>query len=65
MVIRHSLRLLEQLSNLELELHRWEVWANKQNLEIESETLLRLAWASFVEKKIGAPRSLTGTEKLS
>ncbi len=43
MMIRHSLLLLEQLSQIEATIHHFEKLAQEKGVEVESETLLQLA----------------------
>jgi hypothetical protein len=43
MMIRHSIRLLEQLSKIEATIHQWEKLAQEKGLQLESEALLQLA----------------------
>lgn len=57
MVIRHSLELLEQLSELERQLVEWEKLMAHHGVEIEGELLLRLVYQRHL--------SLTGKREVS
>lgn len=48
MVIRHSLQLLEQLSEIEDRIRFWENLARTKGLEIDSELLLKVAWNEYL-----------------
>ncbi len=50
MLIRHSLQLLEHLSDLEERIQFWEHYAREVGVELESDTLLRLAFLTEVEE---------------
>ena len=43
MIIHHSLALLEQLHELESQIKHWEQLAHQHGVQLESETLLKLA----------------------
>ena len=60
MVIRHSMELLEQLHELEGEIQAIERLAKAQGMNLESETLLRLALLKRKKAK-SSLKSLTET----
>jgi hypothetical protein len=50
MLIRHSLQLLEHLSDLEERIRYWELCAREAGVELESDTLLRLAFLTELKE---------------
>lgn len=65
MIIRHSIQLLEQLSELEEHIHHLERLAQAQGLSIESELLLKIAFSHYVTKAECNAVSLTSGRKVS
>lgn len=65
MIIRHSLQLLEQLSELEAYIEHWERIAQSQGVNLDSDALLKIALADFSRRNPNTAPPLTGHRKVS
>jgi len=65
MIIRHSLQLLEQLSQLEAQIQQLETALKELDREVDTDAILQIVWREYMNSATQLRRPLTARSNVS